>query len=372
MTPHFNAWTFFFALTALAGFLTAGRLFFLNHQNRNRAFGWLACLVLLFAAILTEWVVIWTQAFPQIFQRQWLTFSFPLFFGVLILGYYRAAFDPGAHKKLRFWHWIPGILFFIKFLPFQLHHFHIPVYDWGKATQIHPKLDLAVGLLFAHMVIYPGYVYRVYVARFAHDSEMLRWQRWVFGAFLGIAVSYLIFNFLPVGGLRNPRLDWIVALAIVLFMTLVGWLGMVQPKILAGIPFKQAINPVKYQKSALPEAKVNQLATRVRLMFEQEKIYLDSELTLGSLAEKLGVSRHHLSQAINTVFGFSFSDWVAQWRVKEAQSLLEKTKDKEMSIKEIVYQTGFNTKAAFNLAFKKWTGMTPTAFRKQKKMEFSP
>lgn len=369
MTPQFNTLAWFFGLVALAGFVVAGRLFLVN--NRGRAIRWLAGLMLLFSAILMEWALAWAGVFSQNFQGSRLTFSFPLFFGVLMLGYYRAAFDRGAPQKIAVWHWIPGILFFIKFLPFQLDHVHLHVHDWGNFTQVHPKVDLAVWLLFGHMIVYPVYFYRVYAARFAHDPEMLRWQRWVLGAFLGIAISYFIFHFLPVGGLRNPRLDFIAALAIVLFMALVSWLGVVQPQILAGLPFKQAINPVKYQKSALPEARADQLATRIRRLFEQEKIYLDAGLTLNGLAEKMGVSRHHLSQTINTVFGVSFSDWVAQWRVKEAQSLLVKTKGKEMSIKEIVYQTGFNTKASFNLAFKKWTGMTPTTFRNQKKVEFS-
>jgi AraC-like DNA-binding protein len=118
----------------------------------------------------------------------------------------------------------------------------------------------------------------------------------------------------------------------------------------------------KYEKSSLtPEIQENTLPKLQELM-ESEKPYLDSSFSLPILAKRLAVSPHHLSQILNECVGQSFFDMVAQYRIKEAQKLL--LENPNYKIEEIAEQVGYNSKSAFNTAFKKIVGVAPSAFRK--------
>ena len=106
--------------------------------------------------------------------------------------------------------------------------------------------------------------------------------------------------------------------------------------------------------------------TRKKLLYllEAERIYRDENLTLQTLAEKLAVSPHQLSWIINEVLHLSFSTLVNGYRVEEVKSRLSERDFNQTSILQAALDAGFNTKAAFNRAFKKTTGMTPSQFKK--------
>ncbi|MEM6644090.1 MAG: helix-turn-helix domain-containing protein [Bacteroidota bacterium] len=58
--------------------------------------------------------------------------------------------------------------------------------------------------------------------------------------------------------------------------------------------------------------------------------------------------------------------FINTYRIKEAAGMLEDASKSDVSVLEIAYQTGFNSIAPFNRAFKATTGMTPTEFRRSK------
>ena len=92
-----------------------------------------------------------------------------------------------------------------------------------------------------------------------------------------------------------------------------------------------------------------------------EKLYLNHDLCLDNLAEKMHVSRHHASQIVNEHYSTGFHDFVNSYRIKEAEKLLRYD---ESSVKEIAFLSGFNSRAAFYTAFKKFNGMSPVIYRK--------
>jgi AraC-like DNA-binding protein len=106
------------------------------------------------------------------------------------------------------------------------------------------------------------------------------------------------------------------------------------------------------------------IAQRVVLHMEREKPYLDSELTLDQLAGQLSLKAKLLSQVINEGLGQNFFDFVNRYRIQEARRLLANPVDPKLTILEVLYQVGFNSKSSFNTLFKKYTGLTPTQFRK--------
>ncbi|MBX7107985.1 MAG: helix-turn-helix domain-containing protein [Chitinophagales bacterium] len=120
----------------------------------------------------------------------------------------------------------------------------------------------------------------------------------------------------------------------------------------------------KYERSGLTEDKAAQYLTSLHLLMEKEKPYLNPELTLQQLADQMQISLHHLSQILNQHKQQNFFDFINQLRVEEFKERLADPSKQHYSLLALAFDCGFNSKAAFNAAFKKHTGTTPSAYRK--------
>ncbi len=120
----------------------------------------------------------------------------------------------------------------------------------------------------------------------------------------------------------------------------------------------------KYERSVLDGAMAADIRQKLEHCIHTEKPYLNSELTMPLLAEQLKVSVHHLSQVINEQYGLNFSDFINQFRVEEMKARLRDARFHHFKIEQIAFDTGFNSKSTFQAAFKKFTGQTPSAYRK--------
>ena len=131
-------------------------------------------------------------------------------------------------------------------------------------------------------------------------------------------------------------------------------------------PFGIKKNAVKgkYQKSGLSDDDSGRIFNRLNQILQKEKIWFDPDINLSSLAEKMGCSYNHLSQAINRSTGLNYHAFMNHYRINEACRLLETT---DLTIIEIAYNAGFNSKATFNAVFKKEKNSTPSQFRKEYK-----
>jgi AraC-like DNA-binding protein len=98
-------------------------------------------------------------------------------------------------------------------------------------------------------------------------------------------------------------------------------------------------------------------------LMQKEKPFLRTDFSLPDLAQRLGTSVHVLSQVINEGLGKNFFEMAAEYRVEEAKRLLKEQSN--IKVEEIAEQVGYSSKSSFNTAFKKFTGMTPSEFRKR-------
>ncbi|MEL7341998.1 MAG: helix-turn-helix transcriptional regulator, partial [Bacteroidota bacterium] len=103
---------------------------------------------------------------------------------------------------------------------------------------------------------------------------------------------------------------------------------------------------------------------RLQEFMKQEQAYLDPDLSLAGLAERLEMEPRALSTLINQGFSQSFFDYINSQRIVYACERLRSTTAKERNITEIMYESGFNSKSSFNTAFRKYTDMTPSQYRK--------
>ncbi len=120
-------------------------------------------------------------------------------------------------------------------------------------------------------------------------------------------------------------------------------------------------NGSKYARSSLTQERKDQIGGRLETLMNQEQVFLDSELSLAALSQKVGTSNHHVSQYLNEIIGKSFQDYINELRIDEAKKIL--LEQEHLKIEEVAEMAGFNSKSTFNTAFKKVSGQTPSEFR---------
>lgn len=115
--------------------------------------------------------------------------------------------------------------------------------------------------------------------------------------------------------------------------------------------------------ASLPDEETKRLAAKLTRVMDAEKPYLDAGLSLHSLAQKLGTTRHRTSDAIKCAYGATFYQVVAGHRAREAARVLASKEGQARTIADIAFAAGFNTLSAFNMAFRAEFAMTPKAYR---------
>ncbi len=127
-----------------------------------------------------------------------------------------------------------------------------------------------------------------------------------------------------------------------------------------------SLNTEKYATSRLTEEMKKRILQNVEVYFSNEKPYINPALTINDVSQSLGIPMRDISQVINESLNKNFYDFTNSYRIKEAKTYLASEEYQKETILEILYKSGFNSKSAFNTAFKKYTGQTPSQYRKSK------
>jgi AraC-like DNA-binding protein len=117
-----------------------------------------------------------------------------------------------------------------------------------------------------------------------------------------------------------------------------------------------------------PSKEQQDLLDKILLNFERNKTYKNSELTIQQLASILEVKPRLLSSTINTCLNQNFYDFINFHRIKEAKRILQLNIDTKLTIAEVMYSVGYNSKSSFNTAFKKFTKHTPSFYHRNNKL----
>ena len=120
----------------------------------------------------------------------------------------------------------------------------------------------------------------------------------------------------------------------------------------------------KYSKSSLTEDSKQKILTNILLEFETRQYFMENLASLSDLAKKIGESPHHASQVLNEKLNKSFFELLATYRVEKSKKIFVEDTENKLTIEEISEMVGYNSKTAFNNAFKRLTGKTPSEFRK--------
>lgn len=124
------------------------------------------------------------------------------------------------------------------------------------------------------------------------------------------------------------------------------------------------VKKARYEKNFIDEDTIDIYRNRILSFMDEAMPYLDDSFTLKKLSDQLNIPGHHLSMTLNLSLKQNFYIFINSYRINEVKRRLLDPKWDDHTILTIAFQTGFNSKSTFNTMFKKFTGMTPTRFRK--------
>jgi AraC-like DNA-binding protein len=117
------------------------------------------------------------------------------------------------------------------------------------------------------------------------------------------------------------------------------------------------------EKEKLPE--MEEWKYKLTNIMENQLPHLEPELNLTQLAKQLNTNPSLLSKIINEGMGQNFNDFINEYRVKAFIEKLKAGEQKTQTLLGIALDSGFNSKATFNRAFKKYYGTSPKEWLKK-------
>ena len=287
-------------------------------------------------------------------------FSFGFLFGPLLYLYTRSVtvkeFKYG--KKLSVHFLLYGIVFFIKL-------FHLNFVLSFEYPLLHAQTFTYMIACIVAIMNYREEIKKYYSAI---ENLNLTWLLYVVGAFFLMwmidLLNFLLYTFTDVGITILSILTLLSITINFVFSILIFFKAIRNPEVFSDI--YETVKTIKYEQSRLTQSEKQEYTTMLKKYFKEYQPYLNPRLSISDVAKQVRIPVKDLSQIVNESLQKNFYDFINSYRIEEAKQMLLSEKGDKKTVLEILYEVGFNSKSAFNTAFRKYTGYTPTEFRHQK------
>lgn len=187
------------------------------------------------------------------------------------------------------------------------------------------------------------------------------------GASIVISFDLIMVTYQSVFGIFMMNSEIFTLIAMILFITYLGYYGIHQSKILLPgfLLEKSHLTSSKTSSSTTNNIQFPQLKLRLEEVLYKEKPYLDNDLTLIKLAELIPTTDKKLSALLNQHMNISFYDIINKYRVEAVKEKITSKEYENYTLLGIGYECGFSSKASFNRIFKKETGFSPSEYKKR-------
>lgn len=297
----------------------------------------------------------------------YITTSFSFLYGPLLYFYFKRVSEGYKFKYTDLLHLIPSVALFLYFLPIYI----LPASEklellLNRDEVLHSTLITVVILKYLSLIIYAFLVYKIYLKKVNKksklDEKILWWLKNIAALNVVYVISYIVYGVALMSIVGSNILIYPQIFSMAIIVLYVGYVAYVQPRVFFSNKYLfKELNFLKYKKSGLTKGLSSDLKEELLILLEEEKIYKSSSINLDTLSNKLGTTRHNISQVINEHFGMNFFHLINKYRVEEAQKILENG-SKNLHIIDVAYDVGFNNKVTFNKAFKDNTQLTPTQY----------
>uniref|UniRef100_UPI00404AEA2F helix-turn-helix domain-containing protein n=1 Tax=Fulvivirga sp. TaxID=1931237 RepID=UPI00404AEA2F len=290
-------------------------------------------------------------------------FTYPLLFfiGPLVLLYTRSLFGETIGVKNILLSALPGFALYLAFIPLYLSEHS----STGPCT-----ISVPVGYAYLTVLIQPWVFFSftpifLIIAYFKIQKNKtitfnIRWfKTFIYSLLLFSFVSILIV-FLASHYPRLGVFDWCLQLiTLCIIIHSIGYKAIMEPGTFSQF---QLPKTKKYSTSSINKTMSTAILSEIKSRMEEEKLYLNQDLTIQKLADDLNISRHKISQVINQELNVTFLDFINQYRVNEAKAILQEN-CRAQKINQLALDVGFNNKVSFYRAFNKFTGTSPGNFQ---------
>jgi AraC-like DNA-binding protein len=358
-------------------------------------------LLSLFIFLCCLYIAPWMLGFAGWYDNQpyrdflfYTPFQHLLFVGPIIFFYTQSLLNPSfKFSKKEALHLLPGFIYLLYIIAIWVYDKFIfgdyYFYKNGMDKDFdywYQKLGLVSMIVYFILSIQYYNIYKklmLQVVSYA-DTILFKWIKTYLIAFL---VMLLLPIFFDITGVFYPEMksyqgSWWFFLFFSIVMYYIAITGYSNP-LNTTIPFKMSFfdkNPIlllnenqtnetensidiqyeTFEESNSPE--IEHWKSKIETLIQDEKWYQNSELTLLDLAKKLGTNVSIISKTINQGFEMNFNDCINSYRIKAVKNSLADGEHKNSTLLGIAFDSGFNSKATFNRAFKKNTGKTPKEY----------
>jgi AraC-like DNA-binding protein len=346
----------------------------------------MALLLVLCCAHIAQYMLGFGGWYDSHDERTTFMFYFPfhnyLLLGPVVYFYFLSLTNQSFRfKKKDILHFIPGLLwigiFIFSFL-YDIVWIHwirgriLPDF-YGTRGLFGVALQGTIRDIFTLLGLISFYVYLIFTVRLYRryrqyiidnfsDTEPIRhnWLRNIlYLLVLGLTIQWLflvVSQFVPFSYTQYWNSHLVVAVMIYV-VSISAYISTTK------IPSQLAFQPAGSAHEAplveddFPE--LPQWKSRLEQFMEKERPYLDPNLTLGQLARQLRTNSSVLSRVINQGFAQNFNDFINSYRVAAVAERFKQGDHERLTLLSIALDCGFNSKATFNRAFKKFTGKSP-------------
>ena len=267
----------------------------------------------------------------------------------------------------RFW-WVPIALEFAIEICFIVSEFLVSGEVLVRAEKLWRIAGETIGLLTALFLLGLAIVKLNRYQKFLLENyssltgKSLKWLRNLIAASLIIVIVWVYGHLQFILGYEDELIYELVSLGLILFLFWMGYFVILQYPLFQVVPYSNKSLPKESSKKLSP--KTEQYHGQLLQLMKEQQLFADPELNLASLAEKLQISAGYLSQIINEKEEKNFFEFVNGYRVNAAKEKLTDNTYDQYSILGIALESGFSSKSTFNSLFKKYTGQTPSAYKK--------
>lgn len=120
----------------------------------------------------------------------------------------------------------------------------------------------------------------------------------------------------------------------------------------------------KYQTSGISN-RSKEIFLKTKDYLEENEYFLNQDCSLQNLSKRLSIPSNYISQSIHEITEKTFNDFINEYRIDVAKKRIVDLEFQHLNQEGISSSVGFSSKTSFYTSFKKYTGMTPTQYKKR-------
>ncbi len=318
----------------------------------------LLSISLLLLEVLIFWIP-WLEYMPQVIVYRVLFYSWgPSYYFYL---YYKLL-NKRPNEWSFYFHYTP---FFLTIsAPILLGNIISPQSHLG---QLSLNIINSYPLKALHILVYITLgMNLIHTTHLKTKQKRLKVVLWMTVFMLLMSIILFIILFFSKRNLNHQVMIYVVILCILVFVSIMSFSILTSFK-KGPSSYFEIKESEKYKNSSLSIDMIKDIRGKLIVLLKEDKVYLDSSITLEKVSNLMDFERYTISQVINQEFDKNFNQLINDYRIEHAVDIIDKVyqsdnKQNKIKVIDLIYDSGFNNKVTFYKAFKDRIKMTPKAY----------